>query len=83
MFEGMDLVCKKGNKSVDLGWASNNSYTLHSIVLDPREPPDDGNGPACELKYLPVALVVRPKGLNAADLGHISDKQDLAKACLP
>eukprot|EP00951_Prasinocladus_malaysianus_P026147 scaffold231162_cov15-Prasinocladus_malaysianus.AAC.2 len=46
MIEGMELVFKKGNKNVDLGWASNNSCTLHSIVPDPREPPDDGTGPA-------------------------------------
>eukprot|EP00951_Prasinocladus_malaysianus_P022473 scaffold188368_cov29-Prasinocladus_malaysianus.AAC.1 len=31
------------------------------------------------VKVLPVALVVRPEGLKAADLGHNSAEQDIAE----
>ena len=69
----MELVFKSGNDNVDLGWASNNSCRLVRIVLDDREEEDDMKGDHWELKYLPVGMIVEPVGIDADDVGEVSE----------
>ena len=69
----MELVFKRGNDNVDLGWASNNSCLLEEIILDERELDDPGSGDAWELQYPPVGLVVRPMYIDPREIGKVSD----------
>ncbi|EFJ40933.1 hypothetical protein VOLCADRAFT_99207 [Volvox carteri f. nagariensis] len=53
--------------AADAGASHNNEVEACGLLEDGREPADDGHGPYCRLKYLPVAVIVRP--IN----GHIPD----------
>ena len=50
----------------------------HSIVLDPAEPPDDGQGPVRRLKFLPRALFVVPEGNLPLETMH-----GVPRGCIP
>ncbi|EFJ44473.1 hypothetical protein VOLCADRAFT_95420 [Volvox carteri f. nagariensis] len=46
--------------AADAGASHNNEVEACGLLEDGREPADDGRGPYHRLKYLPVAVIVRP-----------------------
>lgn len=57
--EGALYLVQKTN-GAEAGECNNNVVRAAGIITDPREPPDDGVGGHWRLKYLPLAVFVRP-----------------------
>ncbi|KXZ41050.1 hypothetical protein GPECTOR_902g156 [Gonium pectorale] len=67
------------NDGPDAGACHNNPVVGCGLLLDEREPPDDGAGPYRKLKYVPKGIFVRPLNNNAdtaAILSGIGDYSD-------
>ena len=77
----MPLTFRQGNDNLDLGWTTNGSCILTSLILDHREPADPGTGDAWELIYLPIALIVQPPDADIQQYGHICE--DIPAGCYP
>ena len=77
----MPLTFRQGNDNLDLGWTTNGSCVLTSLILDSREPKDPGTGEAWYLMYLPIALIVQPPDADVEKYGHICD--DVPEGCYP
>ena len=58
-FEGMKKMFT-ANEGLNIGYVKNNTCTCVRLMLDPREPPDDGSGELWMLRYHPIAEIVRP-----------------------
>ena len=46
--------------TADAGAHHNNQVEACGLLVDPREPPDNGHGPYWRLQFLPTAVLVRP-----------------------
>lgn len=58
-FEGMRKMFT-ANEGLNIGYVKNNTCTCVRLMLDSREPQDDGLGDVWMLRYHPVAEIVRP-----------------------
>ena len=68
-YTGARYIFREPKKSLtQFGFATNVECIAHSIVLDPREPADDGTGSEWRLIYLPTAIIVRPMGVDVPAL---------------
>ena len=68
-YTGARYIFRTSKKPLtQFGFATNVECIAHSIVLDPREPADDGTGSEWRLKYLPTAIIVRPMGVDVPAL---------------
>ena len=67
-----------GSEDPLLGHSTNNTAFGHSILLDPREPPDNGDHDTWRLRYLPVVVMVRPANTAVPELGY-----DVPHDCIP
>ena len=79
VYEGQELCFVHGNINLDLGWTTNSSCTVRTIVFDKREPPDPGTGDCWELQYTPLALVVETDASRA----HSNVVEGLPPGCFP
>jgi len=68
-FPGVELLFSS-NTSPRAGFAKNKKCFGVKLVLDPREPPDDGAGGARILTYVPLAVVVRPAKGQVVEVCH-------------
>lgn len=62
-----------------VGCCNNNIAEGVALHLDPREPPDDFSTPYRTLRFLPIAVIVRPEGHAAVNLRLSS----WPKGCVP
>ena len=75
----MQLTFRSGNDNLDLGWTTNGSCVLKSLILDEREPDDTGTGDIWNLLYKPISLIVTPPDIGVYNYGLIC--QDLPENC--
>ncbi len=64
IYEGMQLAFRVGNDNLDLGWTTNGSCILRSLILDEGEPDHTGIGDVWQLNFKPIGLIVSPFGIN-------------------
>jgi hypothetical protein len=68
-FEGCHYIFVD-NLAKGAGRITNNRAIGQRLILDPREPSDDGSGDVWSLKYVPLGVIVQPEGVDVGDICH-------------
>ena len=82
IYEGQELCFVNGNKKMELGWVTNSSCKLISIVFDSREPEDPEDGDCWELEHPPHSLIVQPLDIDE-EIQQMQICPGLPEGCIP